>query len=660
MSKLDTQSLAHCIRFLAADAVEAAKSGHPGMPMGCAEMAAVLFTEILNIDPAHPEWPDRDRFILSAGHGSMLLYALAYLLGYPEMTLEQLKNFRQWGSLTAGHPELHRSVGIETTTGPLGQGFANAVGMAIAERNLAATFTDTVVDHYTYVLAGDGCLMEGISYEAAALAGHLKLNKLIVLWDDNSISIDGSTNLATSEDQLKRFAAAGWRTKAVDGHDPIALKSALKWAKRSPDKPTLLACKTIIGRGAPKKQGTASTHGSPLGADELAATRAALGWPHPAFHVPDELLTAWRTAGKRGGKAYKAWTKRFAALPDAQQTEFLRRQEGSLPAAGLEALHAILWKFQTDQPKIATRQASQQVIEAIVPAIPELLGGSADLSGSNLTKASTAKALSALNPGGNYIHYGVREHAMAAIMNGLAVHGGLIPFGGTFLVFADYLKPSLRLSALMHQRVIYVLTHDSIGVGEDGPTHQPIEHLVMLRSIPNVLVFRPADAIETAECWMLALAQADAPSVLALTRQALPCLRENSAPIANQSAYGGYLLRNHAAPRLTLLATGSEVSAAVSAHELLLAQGIGSTVVSMPSRELFLRQSADYQAALIPDDRPTLVVEAASSYGWGDIVRGRMATVSMTGFGASAPGDVLFEKFGFSPQAITVAARALL
>lgn len=649
----------NAVRFLAADAVEAARSGHPGMPMGCAEIAAVLFAQAAKLLANQPLWPDRDRVVLSAGHGSMLLYSVAYLLGYDEMSLAQVKNFRQWGSITPGHPEHHPEIGVETTTGPLGQGFANAVGMAIAERRLNAEFGDDLVDHRTWVLAGDGCLMEGISYEAAALAGHLKLGKLTVLWDDNGISIDGRVSLSTSENQVERFAAAGWRTRVVDGHDMAALAEALTWAQQSFDKPSLIACRTIIGFGAPKKAGTAGIHGSPLGADELAAAKEALHWPHSAFEVPKATLAAWREAGRRHEKTFAAWKQRFEAAPADIQMAFTRRLAGELPEGALQALAAIKTQFLNNKPNIASRQASGEVLDAVVPHLPEVLGGSADLSGSNNTKAKAANIFNASDYRGNYLHYGVREHAMAAIMNGVAVHGGLIPFGGTFLVFADYLKPALRLSALMRQRVIYVLTHDSIGVGEDGPTHQPIEHLAMLRSVPDLRVFRPADAVETAECWALALSDTRHPSVLALTRQALPTLR-NDSDVQNRSALGAYVLREAVNAKVTLAATGSEVALAIAAQGMLAQDDISASVVSMPSRELFLEQSAAYRAAVLPATRPTVVIEAASAFGWGDLIRGPMATVTMQGFGASAPGDELFRQFGFTPAAVAAKAKDLL
>ncbi|MFN7755017.1 MAG: transketolase [Holosporales bacterium] len=649
----------NAIRFLAAEGVEAARSGHPGMPMGCAEIAAVLFAQTAKICASQPLWPDRDRVVLSAGHGSMLLYSVAYLLGYKEMPLAQLKNFRQWGSITPGHPERHLEIGVETTTGPLGQGFANAVGMAIAERRLNAEFGDSLVDHRTYVLAGDGCLMEGISYEAAALAGHLKLGRLTVLWDDNGISIDGKVSLATSENQIERFAAAGWRTCTVNGHDMAALMEALAWAQQSSEQPSFIACRTVIGFGAPKKAGTAGIHGSPLGAEELAAAKAALHWPYPAFEVPAATLAAWREAGHRHETTFAAWQQRFEATPADTQAAFTRRLAGELPEAALQALANIKAQFLINKPNIASRQASGDVLEAVVSHLPEILGGSADLSGSNNTKAKAASIFSASNYGGKYLHYGIREHAMAAIMNGIAVHGGLIPFGGTFLVFADYLKPALRLSALMHQRVIYVLTHDSIGVGEDGPTHQPIEHLAMLRSVPGLRVFRPADAVETAECWALALSDIRHPSVLALTRQALPTLRGDT-DVQNRSALGGYLLREATNAKVTLMATGSEVALAVDAQKLLAQDGIAANVISMPSRELFLEQPAAYRANMLPATRPVVIIEAASTFGWGDLMRGPMATVTMQGFGGSAPGDVLFREFGFTPAAVVAKVRELL
>ena len=519
-------AMANAIRALAMDAVEQAKSGHPGLPMGAADVATVLFTKFLKFDPADPAWPDRDRFVLSAGHGSMLIYALLYLTGYPAVTLDQIKRFRQLGSITAGHPEYGHTPGVETTTGPLGQGLANAVGMAIAERHLAAEFGADVVDHKTYVLASDGDLMEGISQEAIALAGHLKLNRLIVLFDDNGISIDGALSLTDSVDQVKRFEAAGWTASRVDGHDPAAIAAALEKAQAS-DRPVLIACKTTIGYGAPTKAGKSSAHGSPLGADEIKGARDKLGWSHAPFEIPADILSAWRKAGERSKDAHADWNKRLASLEPAKRAEFERRMKGDLPAAFAGAVRAVKESLAAAPKEIATRTACEFALESLIPAVPDMIGGSADLTGSNNTRTKSMKAMSAADYSGRFIHYGVREHGMAAAMNGMALHGGIIPYSGTFLVFSDYCRPAIRLAALMGKRVIHIMTHDSIGLGEDGPTHQPVEQLAALRAIPNLLVFRPCDAVETAECWQLALEAKNRPSVLALTRQNLPQLSQN-------------------------------------------------------------------------------------------------------------------------------------
>jgi transketolase len=656
--------MANAIRALAMDAVEKANSGHPGMPMGMADVATVLFTQFLKFDPRHADWPDRDRFVLSAGHGSMLIYALLHLTGYPEMTLDELKRFRQLGSKTPGHPEHGHTQGVETTTGPLGQGLGNAVGMALAERIMAARFGQDLVDHYTYVIAGDGCLMEGISQEAISLAGHLKLSKLIVLFDDNHISIDGPTEITTSDDQLGRFKASGWNVAAIDGHDPEAIAKAIAAAKQS-DKPSLIACRTIIGFGAPKKQGTAATHGSPLGKDEIAGAREKLGWPHAPFEIPADILAAWRSAGARGGSAFQAWTQRHAKA--ASKSEFDRVVTGTLPEGFAGAVAEVKNAFAKEAPKLATRQASQRVIEALSAALPELVGGSADLSGSNLTKGKAAKAITAPEYKGDYVYYGVREHGMAAAMNGLALHGGVIPFGGTFLCFTDYARPAIRLSALMEQRVVYVMTHDSIGQGEDGPTHQPVEHLASLRAIPNLLVFRPADSMETAECWALALAAAKSPSILVLTRQAVPHLRADAA-VANHCARGGYIIRpSQTERRATILATGSEVAIAVEAQALLAAEGIGVAVASLPCWELFDQQSEAYRQEVLGNG-PRVAVEAAVGFGWeryvGPISDRNSAQgggfVGMPGFGASAPGGDLYKHFDITPAAVAAAVKARL
>ena len=640
--------MANAIRALAMDAVETAKSGHPGMPMGMADVATVLFSEILSYDAADPAWPNRDRFVLSAGHGSMLIYALLYLSGAPGMDIGQLKAFRQLGAKTAGHPEYGHAPGIETTTGPLGQGIATAVGMALGERLWHAR-SGGLIDHHTYVIAGDGCLMEGISQEAITLAGHLGLGKLIVIFDDNAISIDGATSLSTSEDQIGRFQAAGWNTARVDGHDPAAIRTALAAAKADASKPWLIAAKTVIGFGAPKKAGTASAHGSPLGADEIAATRAKLGWPHAPFEVPEPILTAWRTAGARGRAAREAWTQAWAGADGALQAQLADPLGGAVGDSFGAAVQAA---------KKATRQWSEHTLEHLVPAVPALIGGSADLTGSNNTriKGQTAVAKGAFE--GRYIHYGIREHAMAAAMNGLALYGGIIPYGGTFLVFTDYCRPSIRLSALMGLRVVYVMTHDSIGLGEDGPTHQPVEHVAALRSMPNLLVMRPACGVETAECWAIALESTGTPSVLALTRQAVPNLRTTHTD-ENLSAKGAYVLREATGPRdVTLLATGSEVGLAVEAADLLAKDGVAAAVVSMPSFELFRSQSDNYRRAVL-GTAPRVAVEAAVVQGWHEWIGSDGAFVGMAGFGASAPAPKLYEYFGITAANVAAAARRL-
>ena len=647
-------ALANAIRALAMDAVEQAKSGHPGMPMGMADVATVLFTRFLKFDPADPVWPDRDRFVLSAGHGSMLLYALLYLTGYEAMTIDQIKRFRQLGSITAGHPEHGHTPGVETTTGPLGQGLANAVGMAIAERHLAAEFGD-VVDHKTYVIASDGDLMEGISQEAIALAGHLKLNRLVVLFDDNGISIDGALSLSDSVDQLKRFEAAGWAASRIDGHDPQAIASAIANAQNS-DRPVLIACKTTIGYGAPSKAGKASAHGSPLGADEIKGAREKLGWSPAPFEIPDDILVAWRAAGQRGKPAHADWSKRLAALDAGKRGEFERRTKGDLPKTLNEAVRKVKETLAATPKDIATRSSSEFALESLVPAVPEMVGGSADLTGSNNTRTKAMQAMSAADYAGRFIHYGVREHAMASAMNGMALHGGIIPYSGTFLVFADYCRPAIRLAALMGLRVIHVMTHDSIGLGEDGPTHQPVEHLAALRAIPNLLVFRPCDAVETIECWQLALQAKDRPSVLALTRQNLPQLR-NRLDADNICAAGAYEI---AAPdgraEVSIFATGSEVSIAVEGAKLLAQRGVAARVVSVPCFELFMQQPDAIRSAIIGDARVKIGVEAAVRQGWDAIIGSEGAFVGMTSFGASAPYKDLYKHFGVTPQAVAEAA----
>ncbi|MEL6374630.1 MAG: transketolase [Pseudomonadota bacterium] len=649
--------MADAIRVLAMDAVQAANSGHPGMPMGMADAATVLFTKALRFDAADPAWPNRDRFVLSAGHGSMLLYALLYLTGTTGMERGDLEAFRQLGSKTAGHPEYGHAPGIETTTGPLGQGIANAVGMALAERVLRERHGTDVVDHHTYCIAGDGCLMEGISQEAISLAGHLKLSRLIVLFDDNAISIDGSTDLSTSDDQIARFSASGWHTERVDGHDHDAVEAALNAAKAS-DRPTLIACKTTIGYGAPTLQGTAKTHGSPLGADEIAATREALAWDAAPFDVPSDVLDAWRAAGSRGGDDRKRWdeshAKARASLTDPLGDE-------AQASALAQAFKDVKAGFLSEQPKLATRQSSQKVLEAIVPAMPALLGGSADLTGSNGTLTSHHKPLRPDDFSGSYVHYGVREHAMAAAMNGIALHGGLVPYGATFLVFTDYCRPSIRLSALMGQRVIYVMTHDSIGLGEDGPTHQPVEHLAALRAMPNLNVFRPADAVEAAEAWALALASSTTPSILALSRQGLPALDRGglAEPTANASAQGGYVLQGGEDRAVTLIATGSEVELAIEAARQLSEQGVKAAVVSMPCLDLFLAQEVSARAHVL-GEAPRVIIEAGVQQSWDRLMRDGDRFIGMSGFGASAPAGELYKHFGITSDAVVAAAKAAL
>ena len=648
-------AMANAIRALSMDSVEKAKSGHPGMPMGMADVATVLFTQFLRYDPKHPEWPDRDRFVLSAGHGSMLQYALLYLTGYPGMTLEEIKNFRQWGAKTAGHPEYGHAAGIETTTGPLGQGIANAVGMAMAERALNAEFGDDLVGHYTYVIAGDGCLMEGISLEAASLAGHLKLNKLIVLFDDNNISIDGPTSLSVSDDHCARFEAQGWATQTIDGHDPKAIASAIQKAQSS-DKPTLIACKTTIAKGAPTKAGKNSSHGSPLGAEEIDGARKNLHWPHAAFEIPDDILQAWRDAATTRSHSYGEWETRFAKSD--KRDAFATRMSGDLGESWNQAIAALKQKLAESKPKEATRVSSQNALEALVPALPQLFGGSADLTGSNNTKTKAMTAFSPSAYSGRYIYYGVREHGMAATMNGIALHGGFIPYGGTFLVFTDYCRPSIRLSALMQQRVIYVMTHDSIGLGEDGPTHQPVEHLAALRVIPNLNVFRPCDATETAECWQLAVAADKTPSILALSRQAVPHLR-GAYSKENLCAYGAYTLSEFSVdnPKVVLMASGTEVHLAVEAAKQLNAKNIATRVVSVPSMELFAAQPKSYRDEVLGKNTKRIAIEAAVKTGWERWLGDDGVFIGMQSFGASAPAEVLYKQFGITVEAIVKAAQ---
>ncbi|MAC07822.1 MAG: transketolase [SAR116 cluster bacterium] len=652
----ERQAMANAIRALAMDAVEAAKSGHPGMPMGMADAATALFADHMKFDAADPHWPDRDRFVLSAGHGSMLIYALLHLTGHADMTIAQIRNFRQLGAITAGHPEFGHATGIETTTGPLGQGLANAVGMAMAERHLAAKFGTGLVDHHTYVIAGDGCLMEGISHEAASMAGHMGLGRLIVLFDDNGISIDGSTDLTVSDDTTGRFEAYGWQVLSVDGHDMDAVSDAIATAKAADDRPSLIRCRTVIGFGAPQKAGTSGAHGAPLGDAEIDGTRAALGWTHAPFEIPADIASAWRDVGSRGAAARADWTKRHAAVDSA---DFDTAMRGDYSAAVNDAI--VGWKetLAADPQKIATRVASQKAIEALLPACPALFGGSADLTGSNNTRGGGQDIFDRTNPAGTYIHYGVREHGMAAAMNGIALHGGAIPYGGTFLVFTDYCRPSIRLSALMRQRAIYVMTHDSIGLGEDGPTHQPVEHLAALRVIPNLLVFRPGDAVETAEAWQCALDATHSPSVLALSRQGLAQFRHGDMT-RNMTARGAYVAAEaEGARQITLIASGSEVGIAYAAQASLAADGIAAAVVSAPCLELFWQQDADWREKVL-GDTPRIVIEAAMRQPWDRLLRDSDAFVGMDDFGASAPAPALYEHFGITADAVAEQARACL
>jgi transketolase len=656
---------ATAIRTLAMDAVEAANSGHPGMPMGMADVATVLFEKHLKFDAANPDWQDRDRFILSAGHGSMLLYALLYLTGYEDMTLDQIKNFRQWGSITAGHPEYGHAKGIETTTGPLGQGLANAVGFAMAEESLRARYGKKVVDHYTYAIAGDGCLMEGISHEAIGLAGMQKLGKLIVLWDDNNISIDGEIKLSDITDQKKRFQAAGWHVVECDGHDPEDIDHALTQAKSS-KKPSMIACKTHIGFGAPKKQDTAKAHGSPLGADEIKAARAAYGWPYGPFEIPADVLDEWRAIGKRGSEERAAWNDRFAALSTSRQGELERMWSGAAPKKLAGTIRALKKQISESRPKVATRRSSEMVLEVVNPVMPDTIGGSADLTGSNNTKTPDLGIFDPTNRKGRYVHYGIREHGMAAAMNGMVLHGGVRPYGGTFLTFTDYARGAIRLSALMGVPVTYVMTHDSIGLGEDGPTHQPVEHLAMLRATPNINVFRPADTVETAEAWELALTSEKTPCVLALSRQGLPTVR-NDHKMRNLSAQGAYVLADATGKRQALLmATGSEVEIALKARELLEADGIGTRVVSMPCWELFEAQDEVYRRKVLPAGPVRVAIEAGVRFGWDHWLYGERGKrdkggfVGMEGFGASAPIADLYREFGITAEAVVEKVRELL
>jgi transketolase len=651
------KDMANAIRALAMDAVEQAKSGHPGMPMGMADAATVLFTKFLKYDPSEPNWPDRDRFVLSAGHGSMLLYSLLYLTGYPDITLEEIKRFRQIGSRTAGHPENFLAAGIETTTGPLGQGLANAVGMAMAEAHLNARFGDDLVNHRTWVIAGDGCLMEGISQEALTLAGRQKLNKLIVIWDDNSISIDGPVSLADATDQKARFAASGWNVLSCDGLDRDDVARAFEAAAKS-DRPVFIDCKTIIGYGAPKKAGTAKAHGEALGAEELAAAKAKLGWAHGPFEIPDNILKAWRSVGARGAGAREEWAGRLKR--SSKRDAFAAAMNGGNIEAAIAQLGLHARAMAEEKAALATRASSGKAIDAMYEACPELWGGSADLTGSNNTQAKGVEDFTPENRLGRYIRYGIREHGMASAMNGMALHGGVIPFGGTFLVFSDYSRPAIRLAALSQVRVIHVLTHDSIGLGEDGPTHQPVEHLAALRAIPNLYVFRPADAVEAAECWQAALLRDDGPSALALSRQSTPALRDDASE--NLSARGAYELLppEGGAARVAIFATGTEVALAVKAREKLQAEGIPTRVISAPCFELFEQQSDDYQDAVCGDDEELKIgVEAAVGQGWFEAF-GLDAFIGMSTFGASAPAKDVYAHFGITAQAIVETAKDLL
>jgi transketolase len=647
--------MANAIRGLAIDGVEAAKSGHPGMPMGMADVATVLFTQFLKYDASAPHWPDRDRFVLSAGHGSMLLYSLLYLTGVEGMTVDELRRFRQLHSKTPGHPENFVTTGVETTTGPLGQGIATAVGMAFAERMLAADYGPDIVDHHTYVLASDGDLMEGVSQEAIALAGHYKLNRMTVLWDDNDISIDGPLTLSDSVDQVKRFEACGWAAERVDGLDKPAVAAAIARARAS-DRPTLIACKTIIGYGAPHKQGTSKAHGEPLGPDEAAAAKARLGIEGDPFEVPADVIAAWREAGRRGGDARMAWEERRAALPQDRRAELERRLSGKLPGALDEAILAHKKSLAANPVTVATRKASELALEAIVPVMPELVLGSADLTPSNNTKTKGLVEIRPDDYSGRYIHYGIREHGMAAAMNGLSLHGGFVPAGGTFLIFTDYARPAIRLASLMGAKVVYVMTHDSIGLGEDGPTHQPVEHLAALRAIPQLRVLRPCDAIETAECWQLALERERGPTVLALTRQNLPQLRDASPE--NRCAAGAYELvgAEGGEARVTIFASGSEVSIAVDARKALQGRGLPTRVVSVPSLDLFLDQPEEVRARVIGRAPVRIGVEAAVRFGWDAVIGENGGFVGMKGFGASAPIKDLYPYFGITADAVVEAA----
>ncbi|SFJ22473.1 transketolase [Celeribacter neptunius] len=652
-TQVDETVMANAIRVLSMDAIEAANSGHPGAPMGLADVATVLFNRFLTLDPKNPDWPDRDRFVMSAGHGSMLVYAIHHLLGYEDMDADQLRNFRQMGSRTAGHPEYGHAMGIETTTGPLGQGVATSVGMALAERMLNARFGDDLVDHYTYVLAGDGCLMEGISHEAIDMAGHMGLGRLILFWDDNRITIDGATDLSTSMDQGKRFEAAGWHVQAIDGHDTDAIAKAIE-AARADKRPSMIACRTVIGKGAPNKAGSHKVHGAPLGADEIAATREALNWPHAPFEVPGEVRDAWRQIAQRGAEAQTAWRKRKAVHAKAEAFDIAHAAPDAVALNA--AMTAYKHKLSADLPKVATRKASEMALEVVNGTLPNMAGGSADLTGSNNTKTSAMRPVSRDDYSGDYIHYGIREHGMAAAMNGIALHRGLIPYGGTFLAFADYCRPAIRLSALMNVPVTYVMTHDSIGLGEDGPTHQPVETVASLRAMPNLTVIRPMDAVETAEAWQIAATSAGTPTLLVLSRQNLPCLRTRHTD-QNLTAKGAYVIYEPEGGRdVTLIGTGSEVEIAMEASKMLASEGIRAAVISAPSFELFAQQDPEYRAA-IRGCAPRVGIEAAVRQGWCVFLERSDGFVGMTGFGASAPAPELYRHFNITPEAVVASAK---
>jgi transketolase len=653
-----TRRLANAIRALSMDGVQAANSGHPGMPMGMADVATVLFSKFLKFDPTDASWPDRDRFVLSAGHGSMLLYSLLYLTGYPGITIENIKKFRKVDSPCAGHPEHGAIPGIETTTGPLGQGIGNAVGMAMAERILNARFGNALVDHKTYVLAGDGCLMEGISHEAISLAGHLKLHKLIMLYDDNHISIDGATSLSDSTDTIERFEAAQWATRRIDGHSAEEIEAALKWAQGN-DRPSMIACRTIIGFGAPHKQGTAKAHGEALGPDEVAAARKELNWPYEAFVIPEEILSEWRAIGARGKASRQTWLERKSKTPSDQSAAFDALQKGDVPAAVNDAIVALKKKASAEKPAVATRKASEMALEAINTNWAATIGGSADLTPSNNTKTKELKDIAPGDFSGRYIHYGIREHGMAAAMNGLALHGGIVPYGGTFMVFSDYCRPSIRLSSIMGIRVIYVMTHDSIGLGEDGPTHEPVEHLAALRAMPGLRVYRPADVVETAECWALALADKDHPSLLALSRQNLPAVRTTHTD-ENLCAKGGYELVGAPNAKVTLFSTGSEIELAIKAKDLLAAENIAARVVSMPCWELFEQQSATYRESVLGPGTAKVAIEAAMRFGWDRYIGANGQFVGMHSFGASGPYKDVYKHFAITAESVAEAAKSAL